>query len=310
MKLPWAILCCLSLVFLSFSDSTIRTDPTIEIAFLGDVMLGRSVAQAHTSGDWASALAEIKPELNAADLAIANLESPMTSAPLVRQAYDLRAPQAGVQAFTSAGIDLLSLANNHALDCGPEGLEDTRSALQANHLTPVGPLPQAARLLVNHHSLSMIALDDVSAAMDVDQAAAAVRDARQSSNWVVVFIHWGAEYSPGPSPRQVTIARRLAGAGADLIIGHHPHVLQPGEWIDNPGGNHRTFVAYSLGNALFDQPTPPDARRGVLLSVRLGPGGVAGITPVPFTIDWSRGRIQKASPAETVAILHRLALPN
>ena len=113
--------------------------------------------------------------------------------------------------------------------------------------------------------------------LDPDRAVAAVRRARTLADAVVVSLHWGVEYRHEPTPRQRDLAGRLAEAGADLILGHHPHVLQPVEVIERNG--RRTLVAYSLGNFVSNQdrvyqpdlgvPEEGDSRDGVALQCRL-----------------------------------------
>ena len=103
--------------------------PEIQIALLGDLMLGRGVAQS-ASIDRAAPLAWLADDLQSADLALANLESPLTARPLENPAgYDLRAGPEAAAGLAASGLDLLSLANNHSLDSGPAGLDDTRTAL-------------------------------------------------------------------------------------------------------------------------------------------------------------------------------------
>jgi poly-gamma-glutamate synthesis protein (capsule biosynthesis protein) len=114
-------------------------------------------------------------------------------------------------------------------------------------------------------------------ALDPEAAAAAVRAARAQADAVVVSIHWGAEYLRRPLDRQRRVAERLAEAGADLILGHHPHVLQPVEVVER--GGHRTVVVYSMGNFVSNQdriyhpdrfpPAGGDSRDGVAVQCRL-----------------------------------------
>jgi hypothetical protein len=104
--------------------------PPFTLALVGDVMLGRGVAQA-LNGDWEAAFGRVRPWLAQADLAFANLESPLTTAPHGGRGYDLRAPPEAVAALDAAGFDIVSLANNHALDAGAVGLAQTLSALDA-----------------------------------------------------------------------------------------------------------------------------------------------------------------------------------
>jgi poly-gamma-glutamate synthesis protein (capsule biosynthesis protein) len=261
------------------------------LALVGDVMLGRGVA-ADLGGDWATAFASVVPFLRDADLAFGNLESPLTTAPQMAAGYDLRAPPEAVIALGEAGFDVVSLANNHARDAGEVGLLETEAALAAAGVTGVrvGAVDCAAGICI-------LALDDSKAAVDVDLAADQVSAAAEG-DLMVVSIHWGGEYQAQPSPRQERLARALVGAGADLIVGHGPHVLQRIEWVDG------TPVAYSLGNFLFDQAYPADCHQGAILQVTACGSRVCEIEVVPTVAE--DGRVRPAGPEEAEAILQRL----
>ncbi|MCJ7622025.1 MAG: CapA family protein [Anaerolineaceae bacterium] len=286
---------------------------TITLALLGDIMLGRGIAAVHQAGDWESALAALAPTLQQADLSLANLESPLgkdaqsaNTGARDASGYNLCAPPESVSALTAAGLDLLSLANNHNLDCGLMGLQQTSDTLASAGLTSILPGSQAVYRTVNGLKLAFFAFDDVTAPLDMNAAAAAIRKARAGGALVIVSIHCGAEYHPSASHRQRTLAQEIADAGAALIWGHHPHVLQPLEWVQRGGHDGPSFVAYSLGNALFDQFSPPDARRSALLLVTLDAQGVLSANPLPIHIDPLTGRSLPADAETAQAVLHRL----
>jgi poly-gamma-glutamate capsule biosynthesis protein CapA/YwtB (metallophosphatase superfamily) len=318
--------------------------PTFTFAFVGDVMLGRGVAQS-LNGHWEDAFKEVEPWLATADLAFANLESPLTTAPRVSNGYDVRAKPASVTALRTAGFDVVSLANNHALDAGQPGLAETIATLDSAGITGLveettdgrtgsrlnaaqegqqpqytsgvkplsgplsasgGPEPAKALTPIRNSVLAqvqykLLAFDDSTIPLDIKAAAKSVALASQQADLVIVSVHWGGEYQAEPSPRQQSIARALAEAGADLIIGHGPHVLQRIERIGE------TLVAYSLGNFLFDQPYPADCRWGVILRVTYSVQGshCVEVEPIPTVVE--RGRVRPANSQEATAILTRLA---
>jgi poly-gamma-glutamate synthesis protein (capsule biosynthesis protein) len=274
-------------------------------------MLGRGVAQ-DLDGDWESAFADVRPWLAAADLAFANLESPLTTAPLlsspphpstslrtsaggIEGGDDLRAPPEAIAALRAAGLDAVSLANNHALDAGETGLRETVVAL---HVAGIASLAnyQSARLPACH----LLAFDDSVAPLDVEAASDAVSAAAREAAVVVVSIHWGGEYQAAPGPRQEALARALAEAGADIIVGHGPHVLQRVEWVGE------TLVAYSLGNFLFDQPYPTDCHQGAILRVTLRGERIVAVEALPTAVE--RGRVVPAGPQDAAAIRRRLGI--
>ncbi len=282
--------------------------PGITLAFLGDVMLGRGVAAAHPSGDWAAAWAALKPTLSEADLVLANLESPLTTRPSAVPAggYDLRASPSSVQALVAANMDVLSLANNHRLDGGQAGLEETLEVLNSSGFKPLLPGESAWNTSIQGIELSFLAYDCTTPSFEVEKAKRDIARARATGAFVIVSLHWGGEYRGAPEPSQIAMAQTLVDAGAGLIWGHHPHVLQPVAWMDAASQSQRSLVAYSLGNALFDQSTPPDAKRGAVLLVTLDQRGIHSVKAAPFEIDTQSGKIKLASPSSVELICRRL----
>lgn len=285
---------CLLLVLLSGCQAvTHLLAPTVTLALLGDVMLGRNV---HPS---AQTFAYLEPFLKSADLALANLESPLTDAPAETQAqYQLCAAPENVRYLLGAGFDLLSLANNHRLDCGEKGLAETQSTLTEAGLGFIGPGPEPVYRQINGVRLAFLAFDATSR-FDPEAAAQAVRSARETGAIVIVSLHWGMEYQSGASSEQKQIAAQLAESGAALIWGQHPHVLQPAEWIDN----HKTLVLYSLGNALFDQAGLANTRQSALVLVTVSTSGVETLRAIPFVIDVPGSKIIEADSESAKTIL-------
>jgi poly-gamma-glutamate synthesis protein (capsule biosynthesis protein) len=256
-------------------------------------MLGRDV---HPSAD---TFAYLESFLASADLVIANLESPLTRAPVQTDSpYALCASSEQSRLLANAGFDLLTLANNHNLDCGEQGALETQYALTGAGLGFVGPGPELVYREINGVRLAFLAFD-ATGEFDLESAVQAVRSAKEAGAVVIISIHWGAEYQAGASQDQKEIALQLAEAGAALIWGHHPHVLQPAEWSSDRG----TLVLYSLGNALFDQHGLADTRRSALALVTLDPNGVADFRAVPFIINVSNSRIVEADPASAQVIM-------
>ena len=273
--------------------------PGTTLLFGGDVMLGRSVAQHQTPGSWPQVLSNLEGYTRSADLFFVNLESPLTDSPQVVEGMDLRAPPQSISALQAAGIDLVSLANNHAADAGQPGLAQSRQALVRAGILALEPEQESLHITINGIRLAWLAYDDILEPLDLVQAAAAVRRAQQDADWVLVSIHWGSEGQATPNTRQREIAATLAAAGADLIIGHHPHVLQPVEQLWGAGRGRPTLVAYNLGNLLFDQPAPPNRRAG-LLRVQLDAFSLQGICLIPTVQSAVDGQptIAEGAPAQ------------
>jgi poly-gamma-glutamate synthesis protein (capsule biosynthesis protein) len=304
----WAALACIILTLASCQPTTVSGStpifigdtsaappaPSVTLALLGDVMLGREV---HPSDE---SFAYLKPFLASADVAVANLESPLTESPTqTESSYVLCAPPENAQYLVDAGFDLLALSNNHSLDCGVEGLNETQITLAEAGLGFIGPDSGTVYRSINEISLAFLAFDATAARFDVETAIQAVRSAHQAGALVVVSIHWGAEYQAGASTSQKDLAEQLAVAGATLIWGHHPHVLQPSEWI----ADHKTLVLYSLGNALFDQYGLDSTRQSALVLVSLNAYGVVQLKIVPFLIDYRHSRVIEAGPTDAQRIV-------
>ncbi|HKZ54671.1 MAG TPA: CapA family protein [Anaerolineales bacterium] len=267
------------------------------IALTGDVMLGRGVGQAYIHGGWERAFSGLVGTSPVADFTFANLESPLTEAPLERAAFDLRAPVTAVAALRGAGIDVVSLANNHALDAGASGLRDTRNALADGEIVPVGPGTDSEMTSAGGMRIAWLAFDDTLLPLELQPTQDAILRAREVADLVIVSVHWGAEGDSGPRERQLRLAQAFASAGADVVAGHHPHRLQPTGWIWGNGRGRPTLVAYSLGNALFDQGAPPAARVGALVLIRAGPQGAWDACAWPLQIQADPWRVTSASPA-------------
>jgi gamma-polyglutamate biosynthesis protein CapA len=276
--------------------------PTVTLALMGDLMLGRGVDPKPDSFTY------LMPDLSAVDLALANLESLLAPVlPTTDSAYALCALSDGGDMLSAWGFDLLSISNNHNLDCGIGSLAETRSVLQSAGITPIGPDMLPVYREVNGMQLAFLAFEDVFSPLDANAAVQAIRSARLTGALVVVSIHWGAEYQGGASDRQKSLAGQFADAGAALIWGHHPHVLQPAAWIETAQG--KTLVLYSLGNALFDQGGLDDTRRSALVVVTLDADGVTSVRPVPFEIDVVNSLVVQPSDESAANILDRLFLP-
>jgi poly-gamma-glutamate synthesis protein (capsule biosynthesis protein) len=271
----------------------------VRIVAVGDIMMHQDVKRA--AGPTAAGLmalwADVEPLLRGADIAFANLETPV--APGTGQPgrpFLFNAPEVLPAALRASGFTVLSTANNHAYDQGRKGVVETLERLRAEHLVAVGTgttradaeairWVQAGGLRVaflGFTDLFNINLNREDNGpwvrpLDPEAAVAAVRRARAQADAVVVSLHWGVEYSHQPLPRQRDLAARLVEAGADLVLGTHPHRLQPVEWLER--GRRRGLVAYSLGNFISNQDRvyragqdpveAGDNRDGVALQCRL-----------------------------------------
>jgi poly-gamma-glutamate synthesis protein (capsule biosynthesis protein) len=273
------------------SPSRVAPDGAITtLLFAGDVMLGRGVAPI-AEADPLGVFEDVRFEVGSTDMAVANLESPLTTRPHTSSNPNaLEASPATASLLSGAGFDAMSLANNHAGDAGAASVVDTIDALRAAGLRSVGAGTDAdaafAPVILERNGLrvALLAFDATGeglragdgpgvAWLDPSRVGEEVRAARASADLVVVGLHAGAEYYPGRDPFTTRLARSFARMGVDVVWVSGPHVIRPTLVVDPDGDGRPTVVATSLGNLLFDQAFP-GTRRGALLEVRAGSGGV------------------------------------
>lgn len=283
----------------------------MRLLFAGDVMLGRGVAPFAKEHPY-DLFAGIRFEVSSADLAMANLESPLTTRPhLAAKGPDaLEAKPSSARLLGLAGFDAVTIANNHAGDAGPETVADTMRALAAAKITVVGAGSSTEQafapkiISVRGLRVALLAFDTTGQGPRAGKhrpgvawcnealAHAALESARSQADIVVVALHGGAPYAPETDPYLMRLGRLLASWGADVVWASGPHVVQPVHLIEAGKGGRPTVVATSLGNLVFDQHIP-GTRRGALLEVLAGSDGVrayrVGSTvasaPVSF-LDW------------------------
>jgi poly-gamma-glutamate capsule biosynthesis protein CapA/YwtB (metallophosphatase superfamily) len=263
----------------------------VRILLAGDIMLGRRVSDVVENDPW-SVLHDVQFQVRAADLAVANLESPLTTRRHVAETPNaLEASPASARLVASTGFDAVSVANNHAGDAGLEGFTDTLAALEGAGIEYLGGGADAGDAAAptimerNGVRVALLAFDATQqgpraaegtpgvAWWNAPTARAAVSRARASADVVVVGLHGGIEYSTRPDAYLSGLARRLAEWGADVVWASGPHVVQPVRVIETPGTVRPTVVATSLGNLVFDQ-RKPETMRGALLEVLADRDGV------------------------------------
>jgi len=233
------------------------------------------------------------------DLTMVNLECPATDiVDPEPKAFTFRCDPQALPAARRAGVDVVSQANNHAYDQGPAGLVDSLDAIRAAGLASVGAgadqseALRVARVEIHGWTIAVVGIDQVldpldqvagpdkpgtAAGHDFRLALRAVRDAAASSDLVFVMIHWGVELEVRPRAYQVRQARRMIDAGADVIFGAHPHMLQPMEtYRDRP-------IFYSLGNFVWPR-ISEEASATAVAEVVVAPEGTIEARMVPIAI--------------------------
>lgn len=231
----------------------------VRLMFAGDLMFGRVVGEGLKIGS--QPLGVVAELLASADLAVGNLECVIGDESFDpyedRSRLKLIAPVEALAELRRAGIDAVSLCNNHALDDGPDGRERTVRLLNDAGIQTLGSsVISAGRLRIG-----LIGWND-SKEPDPESLLTSVREMGAKADSLVVFPHWGREHTVEPTQRQEQLAWSLLRAGVDLIVGSGPHAVQP--LVHTSFGS----VAFSLGNTVFDGPGPDlNWSRGALLEV-------------------------------------------
>ncbi|MCP4360544.1 MAG: CapA family protein [Chloroflexi bacterium] len=286
-------------------QTALAPEPVVHLAAVGDIMLDRGLGYNLSQDRLAYPFAKVVDVLSVADITVGNVESSMgVGGEPAPKAYPFRAPPQAAEALALAGFDVVSLANNHGMDYGPETLLQALDLLQAQNVAPIGAganrdtahTPFVTE--VNGLSLAFLGYVNVpveaSSAFDVatwdatdttpglawgepELVAADVSAVADQVDLTIVVLHSGFEYIEEPGEEQVAIAKAAIDAGADLIIGHHAHILQGIEYYN--GG----VIIYGLGNFAFEIDGDPST---AVMNIWLDKDGVRELELVPAIIQF------------------------
>jgi len=297
---------------------------SVTLIAVGDIMLSRNVgAKIVKHKDVNYPFLKVRDVLKKADAVFANLETPITAgAPVLTGSFSFRSDPGVEKGMKNAGISVVSLANNHTMNKGATGLRDTIKYLDKAKIAHVGAgatladATKPATLTLKGVKFAFLAYNDSdvvpasygatvkragNALMDIPTMKDAVKAAKKKADVVIVSMHSGIEYTPTPNKRQTAFAHAAIDAGAELVIGHHPHVVQT---VEKYKGK---WIMYSLGNFVFDQMWSQDTRRGMIAKIRFTGSKVTGIEYSPVLIeDYSQPRILTGKDAD--AVIARLGL--
>lgn len=240
---------------------------TTTVLVMGDVMLARAVERLSLRAGYDYPFNGVAPFIRdaAADAVVVNFEAavPARHVPTPNFTYRFSAPVSSVAALAAAGVTHVGLANNHSYDFGLSGYQHTRAVLTDAGLTPFGDqLAGTTSISVIHTDGFSVALVGVYAVDQTPNVPALCREAHAAAaDRIVYFVHWGVEYQPTHTAAMEALATELAQCDADLIIGHHPHV------VGDIGVVEGVPVLYSLGNLIFDQYFSPAVMEGLAAQV-------------------------------------------
>jgi poly-gamma-glutamate synthesis protein (capsule biosynthesis protein) len=274
----------------------------VSLIAVGDIMLSRNVAAniKANGNDFNFPFQKITSEISNADITFANLECPITEGPVVKTGSMIfHADPGAEEGLKNAGIDIVSLANNHTPNYGIKGLLDTFKYLREQGIQFVGAgkddTEAGSAVVVESKGFKFAFLGyndaDVVPAnyfadtshpetnqMLTSKLAGDIKKAKEQADFVIVSMHSGTEYKT-PNPHQTEFAHAAIDAGAELVIGHHPHVLQE---VEKYNGK---YIFYSLGNFVFDQYFSKETSIGVITKTYFKKDGVSRIEFTPVTIN-------------------------
>lgn len=244
-----------------------EASPTSTLLFVGDMMLGRDVELTLDRFGGGYVHQYMYELYDMHTYQVANFESavPRTHVPTPMMGLQFSTKQTHASSAVDAGFTHFSLANNHAFDHGSSGFTDTYDALTSLGVHVFGKPYTLATTSITHiflpeKTIALIGIDTTLTRYADAELTQLVQRAAETSDMQIVYIHWGVEYAPRHSNEQERLARVLVAAGTDLIVGHHPHVVQDIALVDG------VLVFYSLGNFIFDQYFNDEVQTGLTLS--------------------------------------------
>lgn len=276
--------------------------PLVHLVAVGDMMLSRNVGQKMVKyNDYQYPFRKMGQFLQNADITFGNLESPLLAGePVHTPSMVFRADPECAGALTTVGFDVLSLANNHIMNQGDKGLKKTLELLEQEGIQGIGAglnremAHQAAIVERNNLKIAFLAYTYAgnteakennagAAIMNIEDLKSDLGKAKKEADLVIVSMHAGTEYKRAPNAGQIAFARQAIDAGADLVIGHHPH------WFQTVEKYKGKYIIYSLGNFVFDQMWSEETREGMVADIYLDRDGVVELNFLPVKIfDYSQ----------------------
>lgn len=232
----------------------------------GDVIPARSVnTQTIKRNDFTWSWKYIGPILRQGDITVINLESPLLHACVATdEGMKFCGDKGHIEGLAFSGVDVVSLANNHMGNYGVEGIRETTALLENNGIHITGTDIQPYITTVKNTSVGFLAYNDIGykeegiAWADVERMKQDIQKTKEKTDVVIVSMSWGIEYTSYPTSRQQELAHAAIDAGADLIIGNHPH------WIQSVERYNDGYIMYAHGNTIFDQMWSEETKTGVI----------------------------------------------
>jgi len=232
---------------------------TTTILLTGDIMLGRSVMSISLSKNNPNyPFVKIADVTKNADIVFSNLENPIiANCPPSNDGFIFCTDPKMVRDLNYAGIDVVNLANNHIENYGQDGIIQTQNILKNSGIDYVG-LENLVTKDINGIKFGFLGFNFVSK-KPTEADYQLIKDSKKNIDVLIIMVHWGVEYISVPTSSQKEIAVNLVNAGADIVVGGHPHWVQSIDYIDGKP------VFYSLGNFIFDQPWSEETKKGLVV---------------------------------------------
>lgn len=261
----------------------------VRMLFVGDIMLDRNVAYRTRQSKDPNYPYQKLPAgwFESFDYAVGNLEGPVTDrrrSP--EKSIDFLFDPAVLPPLKAQGLDAFSQANNHALDQGAPGYEDSVRRLREagflvfGHQVYDGELALATTT-IKGKTFAFVGYNTTDNPIDKQAAAPVIQRAAREADYVIAALHWGEEYKDRPQAGMITDAHWLIDQGVDAVIGGHPH------WVQGFSSYKGKPIAWSLGNFIFDQDWSVQTRQGLAIAVTFNDEKIS-IEPLPLNIDQSR----------------------
>ena len=293
-----------------------REDSSISFVAFGDLLAHEPIYRygLHNGGNFDFLFENVKDEIADSDVAVINQETPLTDQPSMYSDYPRFGTPAQIgNAIADAGFHVVTCATNHALDRGAEGVSFTKALFDSNHVTCLGIQSeeeteyQAYKIIARNgvqfallnytYGTNGIALPDENPYMvhlleSEEKIRSDIEKAKSAADFVIVFVHWGTEYAEEPDDFQKKWAQVFLDSGVDILIGTHPHIMQPYEVLTGNDG-HKMLVYYSLGNFISAQPEKSCVKGGMaafVVSLTSEGYQVTEYDLKPLEITWQDGR--------------------
>ncbi|MBI5222745.1 MAG: AmmeMemoRadiSam system protein B [Candidatus Magasanikbacteria bacterium] len=284
-----------------FGDGQKNEEKVASVLFLGDTMLDRNVAERakENGADWLfSALAgEENRFFSGMDEIHANLEGPFAdSRRQTSKSIAFRFDPALIPTLEKYNFSIFDLANNHTLDMGKQGFEEAKKNLQNAGLAFYGAQYGIDSLIreIGGLKIGFVAFNDTNVQVDVEKLKEEIIELKNNVDFIIVSAHWGEEYQFLKSNKhQQKLARDIIDAGADIIIGHHPHVVQEMEIYKNKP------IFYSLGNFIFDQYFSTETQQGLAVGLVVSESGWQSVYVFPLQSIQSQVKLMSGDSLNT-----------